>query len=142
MQTLRLFALSPLGLRHRDVRPHLAQVLGRDLGSPPPALRPTTRGGCRFHRLIERVPHTHRYRVAAVGARLVVLSVRIDVRGFRPAASPPTGRTEPLSIRSLKNPTASAPTLKPNSMFSRWNRSPLPPAPPPGAFRVPAVNTV
>jgi hypothetical protein len=30
MQTLCLVALSPTGFRHRDVRPHIAQFLGRD----------------------------------------------------------------------------------------------------------------
>ena len=37
MQTLCLFALSPTGFRHRDVRAHVAQLLGRD----PDALQAT-----------------------------------------------------------------------------------------------------
>src|SRR5713226_2597151 len=95
MQTLCLFALSPTGFRHRDVRADVAQLLGRD---------PETYGAgqmtydlrrLRLHGLIERVPHSHRYRVTLLGARMAVLYVRVYARGFRPAASLPTDGTRP-----------------------------------------------
>ena len=43
----------------------------------------------RLHGLIERVPHSHRYRLTERGARMAVLYVRVYARGFRPAASLP-----------------------------------------------------
>jgi hypothetical protein len=43
----------------------------------------------RLHALIERVPHSHRYRLTEQGARIAVLHVRVYARGFRPAASLP-----------------------------------------------------
>jgi hypothetical protein len=49
----------------------------------------------RLHGLIERVPHTHRYRLTAPNARMAVLYVRVYARGFRPAASLPTDGTRP-----------------------------------------------
>jgi hypothetical protein len=36
------------------------------------------------------VPHSHRYRITALGARMAILYVRVYARGFRPAASLPT----------------------------------------------------
>jgi hypothetical protein len=90
MQTLCLFALHPLGFRHRDVRPHLAQLLGRALDQYAAGHMTYDLRRLRLHGLIERVPHTHRYRITALGARLAVLYVRVYARGFRPAASLPT----------------------------------------------------
>ncbi len=47
----------------------------------------------RVHALIERVPHSHRYRITDLGARMAMLYVRVYARGFRPAASLPTSGT-------------------------------------------------
>jgi hypothetical protein len=93
MQTLCLFALHPRGFRHRDVRAHVAQLLGRapeDYGAH--AMTYDLRR-LRLHALIERVPRTHRYRITDTGARLAVLYLRIYARGFRPVASLPTTGT-------------------------------------------------
>src|SRR5881628_1969942 len=97
MQTLCLFALSPIGFRHRDVRPHIAQLLGRDADHYAAGHMTYDLRRLRLHGLIERVPHRHRYRITDLGARLAVLYVRIYARGFRPAASLPTAGTRPGS---------------------------------------------
>src|ERR687887_1137185 len=93
MQTLCLFALSPTGFRHRDVRTPLAQLLGRDPQQYAAGQMTYDLRRLRLHGLIERVPHTHRYRLTDQGARLAMLYVRIYARGFRPAASLPTTGT-------------------------------------------------
>jgi hypothetical protein len=93
MQTLCLFALSPTGFRHRDVRPSIAQLLGRDANHYAAGQTTYDLRRLRLHGLIERVPHSHRYRITELGARLAVLYVRIYARGFRPAASLPTAGT-------------------------------------------------
>jgi hypothetical protein len=40
----------------------------------------------RLHKLIARIPKTHRYRVTPDGLRLAVLTVRLYARVFRPGA--------------------------------------------------------
>ena len=94
MQTLCLFALSPTGFRHRDVRPSIAQLLGRTPDHYRAAHTTYDLRRLRLHGLIERVPHTHRYRLTAVGAQLAILYVRVYARGFRPAASLPSIGTD------------------------------------------------
>src|SRR2546422_1026118 len=93
MQTLCLFALSPTGFRHRDVRSHIAQLLGRDADQYAAGQMTYDLRRLRLHGLIERVPHSHRYRLTERGARMAVLSVRVYARAFRPAASLPTSGT-------------------------------------------------
>jgi hypothetical protein len=87
MQTLCRFALSPTGFRHRDVRTHIAQFLGRDPDQYAAGHMTYDLRRLRLHGLIERVPHSHRYRLTERGARMAVLYVRVYARGFRPAAS-------------------------------------------------------
>ena len=93
MQTLCLFALHPTGFRHRDVRTPIAQLLGRSPDQYAAGQMTYDLRRLRLHGLLERVPHTHRYRLTESGARLAVLYVRIYARGFRPAASLPTSGT-------------------------------------------------
>jgi len=87
MQALCLFALSPIGFRNRDIRTHVAQLLGRDPQTYPPG--PTTYDlrRLRLHGLIERIPSTHRYRSTALGARVAMFYVRLYARALRPANS-------------------------------------------------------
>jgi len=89
MQTLCLFALNPTGVRHRDLRPHIAQLLGRAPDQYAAGQMTYDLRRLRLHGLIERVPDSHRYRITMLGARLAVLYLRIYARGFRPAASLP-----------------------------------------------------
>jgi len=93
MQTLCLFALSPAGFRHRDLRGPIAQLLGRDPEHYAASQMTYDLRRLRLHGLIERVPHSHRYRITPSGARIAVLYVRVYARGFRPAASLPTSGT-------------------------------------------------
>jgi hypothetical protein len=93
MQTLCLFALSPTGFRHRDVRTHIAQFLGRNPDQYAAGHMTYDLRRLRLHGLIERVPHSHRYRLTEPGTRMAVLYVRVYARGFRPAASLPASGT-------------------------------------------------
>ncbi len=90
MHTLCLFALSPAGFRHRDVRAAVAQLLARDVASYAASQMTYDLRRLRLHDLIERVPQSHRYRITDRGARLAMLYVRLHARGFRPVASLPT----------------------------------------------------
>jgi hypothetical protein len=94
MHTLCLFALSPTGFRHRDVRTDIAQLLGRDPDSYAAGPMTYDLRRLRLHGLIERVPKSHRYRVTTLGARLAMLYVRLYARAVRPSASlEPSGST-------------------------------------------------
>ena len=98
MQTLCLFALSPTGFRHRDVRASIAQLLGRGPDQYAPGQMTYDLRRLRLHGLIERIPHSHRYRMTPRGARLAMLYVRVYARGFRPTASLPTSGTRRASV--------------------------------------------
>ena len=94
MQTLCLFALLPTGFRHRDVRAHVAQLLGHDADTYATGQMTYDLRRLRLHGLIERVPHSHRYRITPSGARTAMLYVRLYARALRPAASlQPSGST-------------------------------------------------
>jgi hypothetical protein len=41
----------------------------------------------RLHGLIERLPHSHRYRITSVGARIAMFYERLDTGALRPACS-------------------------------------------------------
>jgi hypothetical protein len=92
MQTLCLFALSPTGVRHRDLRPAVAQLLGWQADAYASGQMTYDLRRRRLHGLIERVPTSHRYRITDRGAKIAMLYVRLHARGFRPPASlPATG---------------------------------------------------
>src|SRR5882672_101440 len=87
MHALCLFALAPTGFRHRELRDHVAQLQSRDpqtysAGSMTYDLR-----RLRLHGLIERVPHSHRYRITQTGAKVAMFYARLYTRALRPAAS-------------------------------------------------------
>jgi hypothetical protein len=81
---LVLFRLVPEGFTARDLRQHVAPLLGL----PPDAL---TAGRVtydlrrlRLHGLIAREPHRHRYRVTDAGLRLALFVPRLWARTLRP----------------------------------------------------------
>ena len=90
MQTLCLFAVSPTGVRHREVREAVAQLRGCHADRYGASQTTYDLRRLRLHRLIERVPDSHRYRITERGAQIAMLYVRLHARGFRPAASLPT----------------------------------------------------
>ena len=75
-----MFRLLPHGFRARDLRAHLAPLLGLD----PPLM---TAGSMtydlrrlRLHGLIQRIPGTHRYTVTDHGLRLAIYLTRVHRR--------------------------------------------------------------
>lgn len=94
-RALLLFELLPAGFSNRQLRTHLAQLLGM------PAER-FTQGRMsyhlrrlRLHNLIERIPKSHRYRLTDFGVRVALFCTRAWARIFRhglgmvlPSASP------------------------------------------------------
>src|SRR2546426_11658292 len=104
MQSLCLFALSPTGFRHRDLRTRIAQLLGRHPDEYAASQTTYDLRRLRLHGLIERVAHSHKYRITSLGARMAILYVRGYARGVRPAASLPASagsRRGPQALERL-----------------------------------------
>jgi len=87
MHALCLFALAPTGFRHRELRDHVAQLLSRDPATYPAGSMTYDLRRLRLHGLIERVPHSHRYRITQTGAKVAMFYARLYTRALRPAAS-------------------------------------------------------
>jgi hypothetical protein len=87
LSVIVLFALLPQGFANKDLREPLAHLLG----IPPAKL---TQGRMtydlrrlRLHGSIERIPHTHRYRLTARGLRTAIFFSRVYARILRPGLS-------------------------------------------------------
>ncbi len=81
---LVLFCLLPHGFRHKDLRAHLAPLLGLAPGALPPGRITYDLRRLRLHGLIERIPGTHRYRVTSAGLRTALFFTRVHARILRP----------------------------------------------------------
>jgi hypothetical protein len=87
MHALCLFALAPTGFRHRELRDHVAQLQSRDPDTYSAGAMTYDLRRLRLHGLIERVPHSHRYRITATGAQVAMFYARLYTRALRPASS-------------------------------------------------------
>ena len=95
-RALLLFELLPAGFSNRQLRPHLAQLLGV------PAEQ-FTRGRMsyhlrrlRLHGMIERIPKSHRYRLTDFGLRTALFCTRAWARIFRPGLGMALSSTTPV----------------------------------------------
>ncbi len=87
MHALCLFALAPTGFRHRELRDHVAQLLSQHPDTYSTGAMTYDLRRLRLHGLIERVPHSHRYRITAAGAPVAMFYARLYTRALRPASS-------------------------------------------------------
>lgn len=99
LSALVIFSLLPTGFSNRDLREHLAPLLGLAPGQIPPGRMTYDLRRLRLHGLIERLPHTHRYRLTPVGLRTALFFTRTYARLFRsglaqimPTAAPPNSK--------------------------------------------------
>jgi hypothetical protein len=92
LATLCVFRLLPRGFTNHDLRHHLEPLLGRDPTAITSGQGTYDLRRLRHHRFIERVPHSHRYRVTDTGHRHALLLSRTHNRLLRdglPTHSPP-----------------------------------------------------
>jgi len=99
LHALCLFAGPPTGFRQRDVRAHVAALQGRSLDAYGPGALSYDLRRFRLHGLIERIPHTHRYRVTATG-RVATSSQK------PPGSSTDVNRMNDSSLLRTTNPPA------------------------------------
>jgi len=90
---LVLYCLQPQGFANKDLREHLAPLLGVDPSTITPGRMTYDLRRLRLHGLIARVPETHRYRVTREGLRTALFFTRVYARILRPglARIAPTG---------------------------------------------------
>lgn len=74
----------PNGFRHRELRPLVASLLGRDLDQYSAGAMTDDLRRLRLHGLIERVPHSFRYTVTTDGLHLAFGLSRIYARLLQP----------------------------------------------------------
>jgi len=87
MQALCLFSLESSGFRHRQLRERVAQLLDVDPDAYGPGPMTHDLRRLRLHGLIERIPHSHRYRMTKIGAVAAQFHVRFYARALRPSLS-------------------------------------------------------
>ena len=98
LAVLVMFRLLPRGFMHRDVRPQVSALLGKELT---PGQMSYDLRRLRLHGLIERVPKTHRYHVTDLGFRSALFITRSYNRLLRPGLSviTPTQPPAPVPLR-------------------------------------------
>ncbi len=83
LSTLCMFRLLPRGFTNRDLRDHLEPLLGHQPGTISTGQGTYDLRRLRHHGFIERIPHSHRYRVTAQGHRQALFLTRTHHRLLR-----------------------------------------------------------
>ena len=81
---LLLFPLLPTGFSNRELREHLAPLLGQRPEQLTPGRMTYQLRRLRLHGMIERIPETHRYRLTEYGLRAALFFTRTYNRVLRP----------------------------------------------------------
>jgi hypothetical protein len=84
LSVLVVFRLLPAGFSNRDLREHLAPLLGLPAGTMTAGRMTYDLRRLRLHGLIERIPQTHRYQVTDFGLRAAFFFTRTHNRLLRP----------------------------------------------------------
>jgi hypothetical protein len=83
LSILPVFRLLPNGFSNRDLRAHLAPLLGQDPSTMTQGRMTYDLRRLRLHQLIERIPHTHRYQVTPFGLQTAMFFSRTYSRLLR-----------------------------------------------------------
>jgi hypothetical protein len=83
LSVLVVFRLLPGGFSNRDLREHLAPLLGIDPAHMTAGRMTYDLRRLRLHGIVERMPHTHRYRVTPFGLRVALFFTRTYARLLR-----------------------------------------------------------
>jgi len=83
LHVLLMFLLVQGTVTHRDLREHLAPLLGKNASQMTPGSITYDLRRLRLHGLITRIPKTHRYRITAKGLRTAIFYTRLYSRSLR-----------------------------------------------------------
>jgi hypothetical protein len=97
LSAIVLFRLLPRGFSNQDLREHMAQLLGLSPGQFTQGKMTYDLRRLRLHGLIERIPHSHRYRVTNSGFRAALTITRAYNRLLRPALAIAHDNAPPVS---------------------------------------------
>src|SRR5262249_14137135 len=95
LSALCAFRLLPNGFTNRDLRTHLAPLLGRHSEDMTSGQITYDLRRLRVHGLIERIPRTHRYQATETGLRHALFLTRLHARFLRPGLAELTGQPPP-----------------------------------------------
>jgi len=84
LSAIALFAFLPTGFSNRNLRDHVAPLLGQPPGTMTCGQATYDLRRLRLHGLIERIPHTHRYRPTKFGLATALFLTRTYNRLIRP----------------------------------------------------------
>jgi hypothetical protein len=87
LSVLVVFRLLPDGFSNKDLRGHLAPLLGLDPGAMTAGRMTYDFRRLRLHGIIGRIPHTHRYQVTPFGLQVAMFFTRIHNRLLRTGLS-------------------------------------------------------
>jgi hypothetical protein len=97
LTALCVFRLLPRGFTNRDLRDHLAPLLGTDPEAITSGQATYDLRRLRHHGLIERIPKTHRYQVTDTGLRYALFLTRAHNRILRTGLAELTDPSPPAS---------------------------------------------
>lgn len=86
-QALCLFVVLPDGFRNAPLREHVAQLMGDTPEHYTPGRMSYDLRRLRLHGIIERIPHTNRYHLTALGTRVSLFFTKVNARVIRPGLS-------------------------------------------------------
>ena len=86
----------PNGFTNRELRTHLAPLLGRRYEDMTSGQITYDLRRLRVHGLIERIPRTHRYQVTTSGLRHALFLTRLHARFLRRGLAELTGQPPPV----------------------------------------------
>jgi DNA-binding HxlR family transcriptional regulator len=87
MYALCQFTMNPDGLRHNNLRPAVAQLLGTTTDEYTQGKMTYDLRRLRLHGIVQRIDGSHRYRLTEIGTKVTQLFTRLYVRVIRPALS-------------------------------------------------------
>ena len=105
LHVLLLFILVRGTFRNKDLREHIAPLLGMKPGQITPGRVTYDLRRLRLHGLIERIPKTHSYRITAKGLRTAIFYTRLYNRSLRTGLadiSPDPANANPPVARSIR----------------------------------------
>jgi hypothetical protein len=99
LAALCVFRLLPNGFTHRDLRGHLAPLLGLDPEAMTSGQITYDLRRLRIHGLIQRIPHSFRYQVTPAGLRQALFLTRLTQRLLIPGLAQVTDPSPPAPSR-------------------------------------------
>ena len=100
-QALCLFITQPEGFSNATLREHVAHLMGQHPQAYKPGRMTYDLRRLRLHGVIERIAHSHRYRVTALGQRICLFLCKVYARVLRPGLSQLTDGLGASSSRAL-----------------------------------------